>query len=76
MTRHVTTFTWQFNKMKVNHIKEVVESLVCSCQKVLDATTSYHKHSYAFNECKTIVAEVNYLVNSRPFFPKSIEDLD
>ena len=76
MTKRGTTFTWQFNTPKASHMNGVVESLVRSCRKALDATTSYHKRSYSNNEWETIVAEVNYLVNSRPLFPKSVEDLD
>ena len=53
-----------------------IESLISSCRKAFHATSNYLKRSYTFSDWKTIVAEANYLVNSRPLFPKNVADLD
>ena len=53
-----------------------IESLISSCRKAFNATSNYLKRSYTFLEWETIVTETNYLVNSRPLFPKIVEDLD
>jgi len=76
MADHGTSFVWEFNTPKASHMNGVVESLVRSCRKALDATTNYHKRSYTCSEWETIVAETNYVVNSRPLFPNTADDLD
>ena len=54
----------------------VVESLIRSCRKALDSICNYHKFAYTQSDWETIISEVNYLVNSRPLFPKTVENLD
>ena len=54
----------------------VVESLLRSCRKAFDCATDYHKRSYSHPEWETIISETNYLINSKPMFPDSAEDLD
>ena len=65
-----------FNTPLASHMNGAVESLIRSCQKAFNAASDYLRHSYTHSEWETIVAEANYLVNSRPLFPKSVEDLD
>ena len=69
-------FTWDYNAPKASHMNGSIESLIRSCRKAFNAASSYLKRSYTFPEWETIVAECNYLVNSRPLFPKNAEDLD
>ena len=69
-------FSWDFNTPKASHMNGSIESLISSCRKAFNATSNYLKRSYTFSEWETIVAEANYLVNSRPLFPKNVEDLD
>ena len=42
----------------------------------MDSTCNYHKFAYTQSEWETIISEVNYLVNSRPLFLKTVENLD
>ena len=69
-------FTWDFNTLLASHVNGTVESLIRSCRKAFNAASDYLRRSYLHSEWETIVAEANYLVNSRPLFPKSVEDLD
>ena len=54
----------------------VVESLIRSCRKALNSTCNYNKFAYTQSEWKMIISEVNYLVNPRHLFPKTVENLD
>ena len=65
-----------FNTPLASHMNGAVESLIRSCRKAFNAASDYLRHSYTHFQWETIVAEANYLVNSRPLFPKSVEDLD
>ena len=76
MAKQGTTFSWEFNTPKASHMNGIVESLIRSCRKALHATANYHKRSYTFIEWETIVAKVNYLVNSRPLFPNAVDELE
>ena len=69
-------FNWTFNVPRASHMNGVVESLVRSCRKALASACNYHKFSYTNCEWETIIAEVNFLVNSRPMFPKTVQNLD
>ena len=69
-------FSWDFNTPKASHMNGSIESLIRSCRKAFDAASNYLSLSYTFSEWETIIAESNYLVNSRPLFPNSVEDLD
>ena len=69
-------FSWDFNTPRASPMNDSIESLISSCRKAFNATSNYLKRSYTFSEWETIVAEANYLVNSRPLFPKNVEDLD
>ena len=78
MAAHHTSFTfeWKYNISQASHMNGVAESLIKSCRKVFDAASNYRTRAYTRNEWETIVAEANYLLNSRPLFPKSVDDLD
>ena len=69
-------FSWDFNIPLASHMNGVVESLIRSCRKAFDSATDYHKRSYSYPEWETIVSESSYLINSRPMFPDSADDLD
>ena len=69
-------FSWDFNTPNTSHMNGSIESLICSCRKAFNAASNYLSRSYTFSERKTIIAESNYLGNSRPLFPNSVEDLD
>ena len=48
----------------------VVESLIASVRKGLDASiTNYTRRVLSFQNWSTILAEVTYVINSRPLFP-------
>ena len=67
---------WQFNVPHASHMSGVVESLIKSCRKAFDSTCNYHKVAYTQSEWETIIFEVNYSVNSRLLFSKTVENLD
>ena len=69
-------FRLEFGIPTASHMNGVVESLVRSCRNALSSACNFHKFSYSNSEWETIVAEVNYLVNSRPLFPKTVQNLD
>ena len=48
-----------------------IESLIHSYCKAFNAVCDYLKRSYTYPESETIIAESNYLVNSRPLFPNN-----
>ncbi|XP_068246743.1 uncharacterized protein [Palaemon carinicauda] len=54
----------------------VVESLIRSCRRGLDAVTDYHHKKFSALEWQTILSEVMYLVNSRPLFPNGPDPLE
>ncbi|XP_071943723.1 uncharacterized protein [Antedon mediterranea] len=54
----------------------VVESLIRSCRKGLDAVVDYHHRRFSALEWQTILSEVTYLINSRPLFPDGPDPLE
>ena len=78
MAAHHTSFMfeWKYNISQASHMNVVAESLIRSCHKAFNAASNYRTRAYTRNDWKTIVAEANYLLNSRPLFPKSVDDLD
>ena len=69
-------FSWEFNIPQASHMNGAVEPLIRSCRKALETACDHHKRSYSFSEWETIISEISYLVNSRPLFPNTVEDLD
>lgn len=63
-------FRWEFNIPSASHMNGVVESLIRSCRKGLDALANYHKRKFTVLEWQTIISEVCFLVNSRPLFSR------
>ena len=63
-------FNWEFNVPTASHMNGVVESLINSVRKGLDAAiTNYTKTMLTFEEWATVISEITYVVNSRPLFP-------
>ena len=69
MAANRTDFEWEFNVPKASHMNGVVESLIRSCRRGLDAAVNYLKRRFTFEEWQTFLSEVMYVVNSRPLFP-------
>ena len=72
MAMHGTSFKfkWDFNVPTASHMNGVVESLINSVRKGLDAAvTTYTKSLLTFEEWCTVLSEVTYVVNSRPLYP-------
>ena len=63
-------FEWEFNTPKASHMNGVVESLIRSCRRGLDAAVNYMKRRFTFEEWQTFLSVVMCLVNSRPLFPE------
>ena len=78
MAAYHTSFMFEckYNISQASHMNGVAESLIRSCRRAFDAASNYRTRAYTRNEWETIVAEANYLLNSRPLFPKSVDDLD
>ena len=63
-------FDWEFNVPTASHMNGVVESLINSVRKGLDATIiNYTKTSLTFEDWATVLSEITYVINSRPLFP-------
>ena len=56
---------------RASHQNGVVESLIKSARQALDATSK--NQSFTEEQWRTHLAEVTYLVNSRPLYPSSDE---
>ena len=67
--RRVFQFDWEFNVPKASHVNGVVESLIRSWRRGLDAAVNYFNRRFTFEEWQTFLSEVMYLVNLRPLFP-------
>ena len=69
--RTIFYFQWEFNVPTASHMNGVVESLVNSVRKGLDAAvTNYTRSNLTYEEWITVLAEVSYIINSRPLFPE------
>ena len=63
-------FKWIYNVPTASHMNGVVESLVNSVRKGLDAAiTNYTKAILSYEEWVTVLSEITYLINSRPLIP-------
>ena len=65
------SFQWEWNVPRASHQNGVVESLIKSVRQALDASSK--NHSFTEEQWRTYLAEVSYLVNSRPLYPSSDE---
>ena len=64
-------FDWEFNVPTASHMNGVVESLIRSVRKGLDAAIqNYTKTILNFEEWCTVLLEITYLINSRPLYPE------
>ena len=63
------TFKWEWNVPRASHQNGVVESLIKSVRQALAASSK--NQSFTEEQWRTHLAEVTYLVNSRPFYPSS-----
>ena len=53
----------------------VVESLINSVRKALDASVINYTHSkLTYEQWATVLSEITYLINSRPLFPEGNPD--
>ena len=60
-------FKWKFNVPYASHMNGIVESLIRSVRKGLDAAIlNYTTCSMTFEEWQTVLYEVTYVTNSRP----------
>ena len=65
------TFKWEWNVSRASHQNGVVESLIKNVRQALNA--SFKNQSFTEEQWRTHLAEVTYLVNSRPLYPSSNE---
>ena len=64
------TFKWTYNVPYASHMNGVVESLINSVRKGLDAAViNYTRNNLTFEEWTTVLSEITYLINSRPLIP-------
>ncbi len=64
-------FEWQWNVRRASHMNGVVESLIKSVQQAIAATCQ--DRPFTEEQWRTSLAEIVYLVNSRPLYPSSSE---
>ena len=63
-------FDWKFNVPTASHMNGVIESLIHSVRKGLDAAiTNYTRTILTFEDWWTVLSEITYVINSRPLFP-------
>ena len=64
-------FQWSFNVPTASHMNGVVESLINSVRKGLDASVvNYTRSLLIYEEWVTVLAEITYVINSRPLIPE------
>ena len=64
------SFAWKFNVPTASHMNGVVESLINSVRKGLDAAiVNYTTKVLTYEEWATVLSEVTYVINSRLLFP-------
>ena len=64
------SFRWKFNVPTASHMNGVVESLINSVRKGLDAAiANYTARVLTYEEWATLLSEVTYVINSGPLFP-------
>jgi hypothetical protein len=64
-------FKWQWNIPTASHQNGVVESLIRSVRVAMNA--SCKERPYTEEQWRTILAEITYVVNSRPLYPASYD---
>ncbi len=64
-------FEWQWNISRASHMNGVVESLIKSVRQAIAATCQ--DRPFTEEQWRTSLAEIVYLVNSRPLYPSSSE---
>ena len=64
-----TSFEWCWNIPKASHMNGVVESLIKSVRRALES--SCKMVAYTEEQWRTFLAEITFLVNSRPLYPAS-----
>jgi hypothetical protein len=64
-----TSFEWCWNVPKASYMNGVVESLIKSVRRALES--SCKMIAYTEEQWRTCLAEVTFLVNSRPLYPAS-----
>jgi hypothetical protein len=62
-------FKWQWNVPHASHQNGVVESLIKSVQQALNVTCK--NQAFTAEQWTTFLAEIGYVVNSRPLYPSS-----
>jgi hypothetical protein len=62
---------WQWNIPRASHMNGVVESLIKSIRQAIAATCQ--NRPFTEEQWRTTLAEIVYLVNSRPLHPSSSE---
>ncbi|XP_077970820.1 uncharacterized protein LOC144425210 [Styela clava] len=70
MAENQTKFDWKYNVPYASHMNGVVESLINSVRKALDApVVNYSRALMTYEEWTTVLNEITYIINSRPLFP-------
>ncbi|XP_077971771.1 uncharacterized protein LOC120339891 [Styela clava] len=70
MAENQTKFDWKYNVPYASHMNGVVESLINSVRKALDASVvNYSRALMTYEEWTTVLNEITYIINSRPLFP-------
>lgn len=62
-------FEWKWNIPKASHMNGVVESLIKSVRHAINATC--RNQAFTEEQWRTFLAEISYMVNSRPLYPSS-----
>ena len=62
-------FQWQWNTPRASHQNGVVESLIRSVRQAMSCIC--RDESFSEEQWRTFLAEVTYMVNSRPLYPSS-----
>ena len=65
-------FEWQWNTPHASHQNGVVESLIKSVRQALNSVCK--NQAFTEEQWRTFLAEITYMVNSRPLYPSS-EDI-
>ena len=65
----VCDFEWQWNVPHASHQNGVVESLIKSARQALNSVCK--NQAFTEEQWRTFLAEVTYMINSRPLYPSS-----
>lgn len=64
---HGCEFKWKWNVPHASHQNGVVESLIKSVRRALDASCKCH--AYSEEHWRTFLTEITYMINNRPLYP-------